>query len=168
VLSTRQMVCDEPDDLLAGGSLGGSDADPTAVPEHDETIGHREDVLQVVADGQHRLALGLEVGDQLVDLLAEMASLHSATFERLEEYGPEYQRLLTRGQFVHAADYLHALGARHLVQLDFERAFTSLDAMVVPQLVTEDTQGGHPRTAYAHGRGIIEKPIVTATKDSIW
>ena len=72
---------------------------------------------------------------ELTVLYAEMSSLHSATFSRLDEYGPEFQKLLTRGQFVHAADYLHCLRARHLVQLDFERAFESIDAAIVPSSV---------------------------------
>jgi aspartyl-tRNA(Asn)/glutamyl-tRNA(Gln) amidotransferase subunit A len=72
---------------------------------------------------------------ELTVVYAEMSSLHSPTFDRLDHYGPEYQKLLTRGQFVHAADYLHALRARHLVQLDFERAFETVDAMLVPGCV---------------------------------
>src|SRR5882672_1607153 len=64
-----------------------------------------------------------------------MASLHTPTFSRLPEYGPEFQKLLTRGQFVHATDYLHCLRARHIVQLDFERAFESVDAAIVPGCV---------------------------------
>ncbi len=72
---------------------------------------------------------------ELTVTYAEMTSLHSPTFSRLEEYGPEYQRLLTRGQFVQSADYLQALRARHLVQLDFERAFDDVDVVVVPGCV---------------------------------
>jgi aspartyl-tRNA(Asn)/glutamyl-tRNA(Gln) amidotransferase subunit A len=72
---------------------------------------------------------------ELTVVYAEMSSLHSATFDRLGEYGPEFQKLLTRGQFVHAADYLHALRARHLVQRDFERAFELVDAVIVPGCV---------------------------------
>jgi aspartyl-tRNA(Asn)/glutamyl-tRNA(Gln) amidotransferase subunit A len=72
---------------------------------------------------------------ELTIVYAEMSSLHSPTFARLDEYGPEYQKLLTRGQFVHAADYLHCLRARHLVQLDFERAFEDVDVAIVPGCV---------------------------------
>jgi len=72
---------------------------------------------------------------ELTVVYAEMASLHSPTFAQLERYGPEYQKLLTRGQFVHATDYLHCLRARHLVQLDFERAFETMDAVIVPGCV---------------------------------
>jgi Asp-tRNA(Asn)/Glu-tRNA(Gln) amidotransferase A subunit family amidase len=72
---------------------------------------------------------------ELTVVYAEMSSLHSATFDRLEEYGPEFQKLLARGQFVHAADYLHCLRARHLVQLDFQRVFESVDAVIVPGCV---------------------------------
>ncbi|MEA2650838.1 MAG: aspartyl-tRNA(Asn)/glutamyl-tRNA(Gln) amidotransferase subunit [Chloroflexota bacterium] len=72
---------------------------------------------------------------ELTIVYAEMASLHSPTFSRLDEYGPEYQKLLARGQFVHAADYLHCLRARHLVQLDFERAFEEVDVAIVPGCV---------------------------------
>jgi aspartyl-tRNA(Asn)/glutamyl-tRNA(Gln) amidotransferase subunit A len=72
---------------------------------------------------------------ELTVVYAEMSSLHSPTFLRIDEYGPEYQKLLTRGQFVHAADYLHCLRARHLVQLDFERAFEEVDVAIVPGCV---------------------------------
>ena len=72
---------------------------------------------------------------ELTIVYAEMSSLHSPTFARLDEYGPEYQRLLARGQFVHAADYLHCLRARHLVQMDFERAFEDVDVAIVPGCV---------------------------------
>jgi aspartyl-tRNA(Asn)/glutamyl-tRNA(Gln) amidotransferase subunit A len=72
---------------------------------------------------------------ELTVVYAEMSSLHSPTFSELDKYGPEYQKLLTRGQFVHAADYLHCLRARHLVQLDFERAFKDLDVAIVPGCV---------------------------------
>lgn len=72
---------------------------------------------------------------ELTVVYAEMSSLHSPTFSRLDEYGPEFQKLLTRGQFVHAADYLQCLRARHLVQLDFERAFEDVDVAIVPGCV---------------------------------
>ncbi len=72
---------------------------------------------------------------ELTITYAEMSSLHSPTFSQLDQYGPEFQKLLTRGQFVHAADYLHCLRARHLVQLDFERAFETLDAVIAPGCV---------------------------------
>ena len=72
---------------------------------------------------------------ELTVVYAEMSSLHSPTFSRLDEYGPEFQKLLTRGQFAHAADYLHCLRARHLVQRDFERAFDEIDVAVVPGCV---------------------------------
>jgi aspartyl-tRNA(Asn)/glutamyl-tRNA(Gln) amidotransferase subunit A len=72
---------------------------------------------------------------EMTIMYAELASLHSATFARLEEYGADFQELLVRSQFVLAADYLHCLRARHLVQLDFERAFELVDAIVVPGCV---------------------------------
>src|SRR5262249_34683426 len=69
---------------------------------------------------------------ELSIIYAELASLHEVTFDRLDEYGPEFQRLLVRAQFTSAVDYLKALRARHLVQLDFQRAFDQVDAIVVP------------------------------------
>ena len=69
---------------------------------------------------------------ELTIVYAEIASLHEPTFARLAEYGPEFQRLLTRAQFTSAVDYLKALRARHLVQLDFERVFEQNDAVIVP------------------------------------
>jgi aspartyl-tRNA(Asn)/glutamyl-tRNA(Gln) amidotransferase subunit A len=65
---------------------------------------------------------------------AEIASLHAVTLPELPLYGAEFSRLLLRGQFVSAVDYLHALRARHLVQLEFSRFFDSVDALVVPTM----------------------------------
>jgi aspartyl-tRNA(Asn)/glutamyl-tRNA(Gln) amidotransferase subunit A len=65
---------------------------------------------------------------------AEIASLHAVTLSELSRYGPEFARLLLRGQFVSAVDYLHALRARHLVQLRFERFFDEVDALAVPTM----------------------------------
>jgi aspartyl-tRNA(Asn)/glutamyl-tRNA(Gln) amidotransferase subunit A len=69
---------------------------------------------------------------ELTIVYAELASLHESTFDRLGEYGQEFQRLLTRAQFTSAVDYLKALRARHLVQLDFEKVFDEHDVVVVP------------------------------------
>lgn len=69
---------------------------------------------------------------ELTIIYAELASLHEVTFARLEEYGQEFQHLLVRAQFTSAIDYLKALRSRHLVQLDFQRAFEQVDAIVVP------------------------------------
>jgi aspartyl-tRNA(Asn)/glutamyl-tRNA(Gln) amidotransferase subunit A len=65
---------------------------------------------------------------------AEIASLHAATLSELRLYGPEFSRLLVRGQFVSAVDYLHALRARHLVQLEFGQFFQRVDALAVPTI----------------------------------
>ena len=69
---------------------------------------------------------------EMTIMFAEQASVHSATYRRLDEYGADFGEQLVRSQFVHASDYLHALRARHLVQLDFEEAFNVVDAIVVP------------------------------------
>jgi aspartyl-tRNA(Asn)/glutamyl-tRNA(Gln) amidotransferase subunit A len=69
---------------------------------------------------------------ELTIVYAELASLHEPNFDRLEEYGEEFQRLLARAQFTSAVDYLKALRARHLVQLDFQAVFEENDAIVVP------------------------------------
>jgi aspartyl-tRNA(Asn)/glutamyl-tRNA(Gln) amidotransferase subunit A len=69
---------------------------------------------------------------ELTIVYAELASLHEPNFHRLEQYGEEFQRLLTRAQFTSAVDYLKALRARHLVQLDFQTVFEQNDVVVVP------------------------------------
>ncbi|MBV9327949.1 MAG: amidase [Chloroflexi bacterium] len=69
---------------------------------------------------------------ELTIIYAELASLHEVTFDRLEQYGEEFQHLLVRAQFTSAVDYLKALRARHLVQLDFQNAFAQFDALIVP------------------------------------
>jgi aspartyl-tRNA(Asn)/glutamyl-tRNA(Gln) amidotransferase subunit A len=72
---------------------------------------------------------------ELTITYAELAAVHSGTLSRFREYGPEFQRLLTRSQFVLASDYLQALRTRHLLQRDFERVFASVDALLVPGAV---------------------------------
>jgi aspartyl-tRNA(Asn)/glutamyl-tRNA(Gln) amidotransferase subunit A len=69
---------------------------------------------------------------ELTIIYAELASLHEITLDRLEDYGQEFQHLLIRAQFTSAVDYLKALRTRHLVQLDFQRAFEQVDAIVAP------------------------------------
>jgi aspartyl-tRNA(Asn)/glutamyl-tRNA(Gln) amidotransferase subunit A len=71
---------------------------------------------------------------ELMIIYGELASLHGAD-DRRRKYGPEFEKLLVRAQFTSAADYLHALRARHLVQLDFERAFEAVDVLVVPAVI---------------------------------
>lgn len=65
-------------------------------------------------------------------IAAELASLHEANRDRFDQYGPEVSRLLARAQFTLASDYLHALRARHLLQLDFQRVFDVVDVVVMP------------------------------------
>jgi len=62
----------------------------------------------------------------------ECASLHELDNERLNEYGNEFAQLLINAQFVNAIDYLRALRLRHLIQLDFQAAFTKVDAIITP------------------------------------
>jgi aspartyl-tRNA(Asn)/glutamyl-tRNA(Gln) amidotransferase subunit A len=69
---------------------------------------------------------------ELTIVYAEVASLHEPNFSRIEGYGEEFQRLLTRAQFTSAVDYLKALRARHLLQLDFQRVFEDNDVVIVP------------------------------------
>lgn len=69
---------------------------------------------------------------EMTIMYAEVAALHSPTFSQLDRYGADFQQLLIRSQFVLAADYLHSLRARHLIQQDFERALESYDAIIVP------------------------------------
>ena len=69
---------------------------------------------------------------EMLIIFAELASLHSSAGEDPERYGPEFRRLFARAQFVTSADYLQALRARHLVQLDFEAVFERADVVVVP------------------------------------
>jgi aspartyl-tRNA(Asn)/glutamyl-tRNA(Gln) amidotransferase subunit A len=80
---------------------------------------------------------------ELTIMYAELSSLHSTTFARLEEYGADFQELLVRSQFIHAGDYLHCLRARHLVQRDFEDAFEAADVVVVPGCVCHAPRHDH-------------------------
>jgi aspartyl-tRNA(Asn)/glutamyl-tRNA(Gln) amidotransferase subunit A len=80
---------------------------------------------------------------ELTIMYAELSSLHSATFPRLEEYGADFQQLLVRSQFIHAADYLLCLRARNFVQRDFEKAFELADVVVVPGCVCHAPRHDH-------------------------
>jgi aspartyl-tRNA(Asn)/glutamyl-tRNA(Gln) amidotransferase subunit A len=93
---------------------------------------------------------------ELTIVYAEAASLHEVTFERLREYGPEFQHLLTRAQFTSAVDYLKALRARHLLQLDFQRAFEEVDAVIVPGGVCVAPRHDHLVAAI----GDRERPLI--------
>jgi aspartyl-tRNA(Asn)/glutamyl-tRNA(Gln) amidotransferase subunit A len=95
------------DQLLSAGAT----AEPVAFPSFERADPH---VIEVTI------------------IAAELGSLHEANRDRLEQYGPEISRLLTRAQFTLASDYLHALRARHLLQLDFQRAFDAVDVIVMP------------------------------------
>jgi aspartyl-tRNA(Asn)/glutamyl-tRNA(Gln) amidotransferase subunit A len=67
-----------------------------------------------------------------VIMMAEVASLHAITFDRLDEYDDALAERLVNAHFVTARDYLHGLRARALVQQDFEAAFADVDVIFTP------------------------------------
>jgi aspartyl-tRNA(Asn)/glutamyl-tRNA(Gln) amidotransferase subunit A len=69
---------------------------------------------------------------ELTIVYAEAASLHEVNLPRILDCGPEFQKLLARSQFTSATDYLKALRARHLVQLEFQRVFEDVDVILAP------------------------------------
>ena len=69
-----------------------------------------------------------------VIITAEAAALHATNWDRLDEYGEEFARLLTRSQFTLAVDYVQALRSRPLLQRGFEAAFNEVDVLAVPTL----------------------------------
>jgi Asp-tRNA(Asn)/Glu-tRNA(Gln) amidotransferase A subunit family amidase len=68
--------------------------------------------------------------------VAEFASVHEDDRDRLNEMTPSAVNRLVAGATMPASEYLHALRARHLVQLDFEAAFEGVDAIVSPGATT--------------------------------
>jgi hypothetical protein len=40
--------------------------------------------------------------------------------------------------------------------------------LAVPPVVAEDAAGPHPRAGELLARGLVEKPVITATRDDIW
>jgi aspartyl-tRNA(Asn)/glutamyl-tRNA(Gln) amidotransferase subunit A len=80
---------------------------------------------------------------ELTIIYAELASNHEINLERLDEYGPEFQKLFIRSQFTGADDYLRALRARHLLQLDFQNAFETVDALIVPGMLCTAPRHDH-------------------------
>jgi aspartyl-tRNA(Asn)/glutamyl-tRNA(Gln) amidotransferase subunit A len=65
-------------------------------------------------------------------MMAEVASLHAITLDRLDEYDDAFAERLTNAHFVTARDYLHGLRARTLIQADFEAAFADVDVVLTP------------------------------------
>ncbi|MFT4010341.1 MAG: amidase [Nocardioidaceae bacterium] len=65
-------------------------------------------------------------------VLTEGASLHEQHLERLRADDPVLVDRLAEGLDVRAVDYARALRLRHLLQLDYEQAFRSVDVIVVP------------------------------------
>ena len=114
---------------------------------------HGARVREVAFPSTHRVDLH---AIELTIIYAELASLHEVTFDRLQEYGPEFQHLLVRAQFTSAVDYLKALRSRHLVQLDFQRAFDEVDVIIAPAGVCTA-----PRHDHLVARlGAEERPLI--------
>jgi hypothetical protein len=65
-------------------------------------------------------------------MLAEFASLHEITWDRLAEYDTGNIDALPAAQFVTSSDYLRAQRLRYLLQRDFEAAFDDVDVLIVP------------------------------------
>jgi aspartyl-tRNA(Asn)/glutamyl-tRNA(Gln) amidotransferase subunit A len=80
---------------------------------------------------------------ELTIIKSEAAALHKPHLERFEKLGPEFQQVISRAQFHNAADYLNALRARHLVQLDFEKAFATADVVLTPGAITVAPRHDH-------------------------
>jgi aspartyl-tRNA(Asn)/glutamyl-tRNA(Gln) amidotransferase subunit A len=80
---------------------------------------------------------------EVLIIYGEMTSLHGGAYDHRKPYGSEFRRLLLRAQFTSAADYLQALRARHVVQLDFERAFEAVDVLIAPGVVYRTPRNDH-------------------------
>jgi aspartyl-tRNA(Asn)/glutamyl-tRNA(Gln) amidotransferase subunit A len=65
-------------------------------------------------------------------MLAEYASLHEGTWDRLSEYDEGNIDALPGSQMVSASDYLRALRLRSVVMSDFEAVFEDVDLLLVP------------------------------------
>jgi aspartyl-tRNA(Asn)/glutamyl-tRNA(Gln) amidotransferase subunit A len=68
--------------------------------------------------------------------VAEFASIHDDDRDRMGDMTAAAVDRLRAGASISATEYLHALRARHLVQLDFETAFARVDAIVSPGATT--------------------------------
>lgn len=73
---------------------------------------------------------------ELTIIKSEAASLHTPHMAHYGKLGPEFQQVMARAQGHNAVDYLNALRARHLVQLDFGAAFEEVDIVIVPGAIT--------------------------------
>ncbi len=80
---------------------------------------------------------------ELTIIKSEAASLHTPHLKDFDKLGPEFRQVLARSQGHNAADYLNALRARHLVQLDFEKAFSQVDVVITPGAITVAPRHDH-------------------------
>jgi aspartyl-tRNA(Asn)/glutamyl-tRNA(Gln) amidotransferase subunit A len=100
---------------------------------------------------------------ELLVVYAEAASLHETEAQRRSGFGPEFQQFLRRAQQVPAGDYLKALRARHLFQLDFQRAFERVDVVVVPAAVSVAPRHDHMVATI----GDRELPLIDVTSRAV-
>jgi hypothetical protein len=124
---------------------------PTTTPraEDDQAIGHGEDAVQAMADEQDRLPLVLEVSDQLIDLLVLRHAQGGGGL--VHEEDPGFLRQGPRD-----GDGL-ALASRQLA-----------DPGPMPPTVRADSEPGHPPEWRSSDQSVVKKPILTATRDSVW
>jgi aspartyl-tRNA(Asn)/glutamyl-tRNA(Gln) amidotransferase subunit A len=100
---------------------------------------------------------------ELAVVYAEAASLHEIEFDRLADCGPEFREFLLRAQGTSASDYLKALRARHLFQLDFERMFEQVDVIVVPAAIASSPR--HDRMVARIGDN--ERALIDVTSRAV-
>lgn len=65
-------------------------------------------------------------------VLSEAASLHEQHLDQLRLDDPALADRLVEGMQVPAVDYLRAMRLRHLLQRDYDAAFSAVDVLVVP------------------------------------
>lgn len=65
-------------------------------------------------------------------MLAELASLHEINLDRIDDYDAGFRGHIANGAFVAASDYARCLRLRSLIQSDYEIAFATCDALLVP------------------------------------
>lgn len=71
----------------------------------------------------------------MTTLLTEPSTVHHENIKhRPEDFGEDVRILLKLGELPSAVDYLQAQQYRHLVKMDFQKAFEKVDVMITPTI----------------------------------
>jgi aspartyl-tRNA(Asn)/glutamyl-tRNA(Gln) amidotransferase subunit A len=99
----------------------------------------RDAIDQLEAAGATTVTVRIPILDEIDPVAVEWlivnpeaASLHEVNIDVIDRYTREFAAHILDGRLILAIDYLRALRLRHLIQKDFEQAFSHADVLITP------------------------------------